>query len=155
MKQILLIAFCVLFAVACAPAATPTPAPVQVRVGYLLADLHHIAHIVAQDKDAGGGTSFYEKQGFKVDIGTHMFSRGERGPLGRLARRVGARPIPFVQPRDLSVVKGFGGELRQGGFDHGFDRCAGPQGLGRRRCDSGTDFHRVVIRPALNVLDAG
>jgi len=67
MKQILSIALCVLFAVACAPAATPTPAPVKVRVGYLLADLHHIAHIVAQDKDAGGGTSFYEKQGLIVE----------------------------------------------------------------------------------------
>jgi NitT/TauT family transport system substrate-binding protein len=36
-------------------------------VGYLVADLHHISHIVAQDKEAGGGTSFYEKYGLVVE----------------------------------------------------------------------------------------
>jgi ABC-type nitrate/sulfonate/bicarbonate transport system substrate-binding protein len=68
MKQIL-IATLFALGVSCAPAATPTPTPVKVRVGYLLADLHHIAHIVAQDKEAGGGTSFYEKYGLVVEDG--------------------------------------------------------------------------------------
>jgi NitT/TauT family transport system substrate-binding protein len=58
-----------LIAISCAPAATPRPAPVKVRVGYLAADLHHIAHIVAQHKDAGGGTSFYERHGLVVEDG--------------------------------------------------------------------------------------
>jgi len=57
------------FAVACAPVAapTPTPMPAKVRFGYLVADLHHISHIVAQDKEAGGGLSFYEKYGLVVE----------------------------------------------------------------------------------------
>ncbi len=68
MKHILVTALLALV-VSCAPAATPTPAPVKVRVGYLLADLHHIAHVVAQDKEAGGGTSFYDKYALVVEDG--------------------------------------------------------------------------------------
>jgi len=54
-------------AMACGPQAAPVPAPEKVRVGYLVADLHHIAYIVAQDKEAGGGTSFYQKYGLVVE----------------------------------------------------------------------------------------
>lgn len=60
----------------------------------------------------GGICATYRKRGFSVDVGTHMFSRGNRGPLGHTARRVGAPPIPFVQTRDLALVTGFGGTLR-------------------------------------------
>ena len=67
--------------------------------------------VLEKNGRTGGVCAHYEKDGFKVDIGTHMFSRGRHGPLGSLARRVGAEPIPFVQPRDLVVVKGFGREL--------------------------------------------
>jgi NitT/TauT family transport system substrate-binding protein len=54
-------------AAACAPAPTPTLAPVTVRVGYLLADLHHIAVVVGQDAQAGGGTSFFQQYGVIVE----------------------------------------------------------------------------------------
>lgn len=47
---------------ACAPAPEPV-SPQEIRVGYLLADLHHIAYAVANDPEAGGGTSFYEQHG--------------------------------------------------------------------------------------------
>ncbi len=67
--------------------------------------------VLEKNSRIGGVCAMYEKQGFKVDIGTHMFSRGGKGPLGTIARRVGARRIPFSQTRDLTVVKGFGGEL--------------------------------------------
>ncbi len=67
--------------------------------------------VLEKNKRIGGVCASYEKQGFHVDIGTHMFSRGGRGPLGRIARRVGAERIPFTQTRDLTVVKGFGAEL--------------------------------------------
>lgn len=52
----------------CAAASQPTPtsAPVTVRVGYLLADLHHIGYVVANDPEAGGGVSFYEQNGVVV-----------------------------------------------------------------------------------------
>lgn len=67
--------------------------------------------VLEKNSRIGGVCAMYEKQGFQVDIGTHMFSRGGRGPLGTIARRVGAKRIPFTQTRDLTVVKGFGGEL--------------------------------------------
>jgi prolycopene isomerase len=37
----------------------------------------------------GGSCSWYERDGFKVDVGTHLFSRAEKGPLGDVLRRVG------------------------------------------------------------------
>ena len=56
-----------LFLAACASAPATPPSPVTVRVGYLLADLHHLAYVVAQDAEAGGGTSFYEQYGVLVE----------------------------------------------------------------------------------------
>lgn len=77
MKRALLLFPLALAAIAVALAAcaapttpTPTPAPVTVRVGYLLADLHHIGHVVAQDPEAGGGRSFYEQNGVTVQDAT-------------------------------------------------------------------------------------
>jgi prolycopene isomerase len=67
--------------------------------------------VLEKNARVGGVCATYEKRGFQVDIGTHMFSRGGKGPLGTIARRVGAERIPFTQTRDLTVVKGFGGEL--------------------------------------------
>ncbi|HSB88978.1 MAG TPA: ABC transporter substrate-binding protein [Anaerolineales bacterium] len=52
---------------ACGSAPTAAPSPVTVRVGYLLADLHHIAYVVGQDAEAGGGTSFYDQYGVRVE----------------------------------------------------------------------------------------
>jgi NitT/TauT family transport system substrate-binding protein len=56
-----------ILAAACGSAPTPAPSPVTVRVGYLLADLHHIAYVVGQDAEAGGGTSFYDQYGVRVE----------------------------------------------------------------------------------------
>lgn len=67
--------------------------------------------VLEKNNRFGGVCAFYEKRGFKIDIGTHVFSRGGRGPLGRIARRVGAPRIPFVQTRDLALLRGFGGDL--------------------------------------------
>lgn len=63
----------------------------------------------------GGSCSYYEKRGFHVDYGTHMFSRGPRGPIGAVERRLGLAPsqrIRFVRTRDIAVVRGLGVELR-------------------------------------------
>ena len=54
-------------AAACAATPAVAPSPVTVRVGYLLGDLHHIAYVVGQDSEAGGGTSFYEQYGVRVE----------------------------------------------------------------------------------------
>ncbi|HET7009430.1 MAG TPA: ABC transporter substrate-binding protein [Anaerolineales bacterium] len=62
---------------ACAPAPAASPEPVTVRVGYLLADLHHIPYVVAQDAQAGGGTSFFEQYGVIVqDAGGAPYPNG-------------------------------------------------------------------------------
>lgn len=49
-----------------APSPTPPAQPLTVRVGYLLADLHHIGVVVGRDPEAGGGVSFYEQNGVSV-----------------------------------------------------------------------------------------
>jgi prolycopene isomerase len=55
----------------------------------------------------GGSCSFYEKRGFRVDYGTHLFTRGERGPLGAALARVG-EPVEFLRVDDLAEVRGPG-----------------------------------------------
>lgn len=65
--------------------------------------------LLEKNNRLGGVCSYYEKRGYRIDLGTHMFSRGARGPLARIARRVGGRPIEFLQTRDLARVVGFGG----------------------------------------------
>ena len=45
--------------------------------------------LVEKNRRIGGSCSGYDKQGFHIDIGTHMFCRGDKGPLGDVLRRVG------------------------------------------------------------------
>ena len=60
----------------------------------------------------GGSCSYYEKKGFHVDIGTHMFSRGEKGPIGDVLHRLGCpNAVTFVQTRDIAVLRGLGLDL--------------------------------------------
>lgn len=67
--------------------------------------------LVEKNRTLGGSCSAYEKRGFKIDIGTHMFSRGPVGPLGEVLRRCGSPgAIEFRRTRDIadlrSVVEG-------------------------------------------------
>lgn len=65
--------------------------------------------ILEKNERIGGSCSFYEKDGFHVDIGTHMFTRGNRGPIGEVQRRLGIpERIRFVQVSDLALGKGMG-----------------------------------------------
>lgn len=60
----------------------------------------------------GGSCSFYEKQGFHVDLGTHMFSRGNSGPLGYVQDRLGIRPrLEFLRCEPIAVLRGMGVDL--------------------------------------------
>ena len=62
--------------------------------------------LVEKNRRIGGSCSGYEKRGFKIDIGTHMFSRGDKGPLGDVLRRTGqAGSIRFVRTRDISEIR--------------------------------------------------
>jgi prolycopene isomerase len=59
----------------------------------------------------GGSCSYYEKRGFHVDYGTHMFTRGHRGPLGEVQRLLGLAPsqrVRFVRTPDIAEVRGMG-----------------------------------------------
>ena len=38
----------------------------------------------------GGKSASYEREGFVCDMGVHWTARGSNGPLGEVARRVGA-----------------------------------------------------------------
>src|SRR3972149_5349283 len=49
-----------------APYLTPAAPSTTIRVGYLTADLHHIAYFVAKNKTVGGGQSFFEKYSVNV-----------------------------------------------------------------------------------------
>ena len=60
----------------------------------------------------GGSCSYYEKQGFHVDVGTHMFSRGDSGPLGYVQDRLGIRPrLEFLRCEPICVLRGMGVDL--------------------------------------------
>src|SRR6266581_4671329 len=63
----------------------------------------------------GGSCSYYEKRGFHIDYGTHMFTRGPRGPLGAVERRLGVphgRRIRFVRTPDIAELRAGGVRLR-------------------------------------------
>src|SRR5471030_2683692 len=62
--------------------------------------------LLEKNKRIGGSCSGYEKRGFKIDIGTHMFCRGDKGPLGDVLRRVGhGGDIRFVRTADISEIR--------------------------------------------------
>ncbi len=62
--------------------------------------------LVEKNRRIGGSCSGYDKQGFHVDIGTHMFCRGDKGPLGEVLRRVGrAGAIDFRRTHDIAELR--------------------------------------------------
>ena len=62
--------------------------------------------LVEKNRRLGGSCSGYEKQGFHIDIGTHMFCRGSKGPLGQVLRRVGsAGAIHFIRTKDIAELR--------------------------------------------------
>jgi phytoene dehydrogenase-like protein len=72
--------------------------------------------LIEKNRRLGGSCSGYEKQGFSIDIGTHMFSRGPKGPLGDVLRRVGEDgAIHFRRTHDIAELRfsarGSGGEI--------------------------------------------
>jgi prolycopene isomerase len=73
--------------------------------------------VLALEKNprVGGSCSYYEKRGFHVDYGTHMFSRGPRGPLGQVERLLGIpaeRRVRFIRTADIAEMRGLGVHLR-------------------------------------------
>ena len=65
--------------------------------------------ILEKNPRVGGACSYYEKDGFHLDTGTHLFCRGNKGPFGHCTRRLGlGTPIEFVQTPLMTHFKGLG-----------------------------------------------
>lgn len=62
--------------------------------------------VIEKNRRVGGSCSGYDKQGLRVDIGTHMFCRGGKGLLGDVLRRVSEEgAIEFVRTRDIAALR--------------------------------------------------
>ena len=62
--------------------------------------------LIEKNRRLGGSCSGYEKQGFRIDIGTHMFCRGAKGPLGDVLRRAQSEgAIRFVRTHDIAELR--------------------------------------------------
>ncbi len=55
----------------------------------LLAEAGYEVTLLEGQTFAGGRCASLEKEGFRYDFGVHMFSRGDKGPLGEINRRTG------------------------------------------------------------------
>ncbi len=65
--------------------------------------------LVEKNPRIGGSCSYYTRDGFTVDIGTHMFSRGDKGPIGLAQWLCGVeKKIEFRQISRLSEARGLG-----------------------------------------------
>jgi prolycopene isomerase len=64
--------------------------------------------LVEKNPRVGGSCGWYDKRGFRVDYGTHLFSRGDRGPIAVALRKSGAPPVQFLRVDDLAQVRGPG-----------------------------------------------
>ncbi|GAC1553909.1 MAG: NAD(P)/FAD-dependent oxidoreductase [Polyangiales bacterium] len=87
--------------------------------------------LIEKNRRIGGSCAGYEKRGFRIDVGTHMFCRGPVGPLGDVLRRVGrAGAIDFVRTRDIAEIR-FPARSSGGGPSRGIRAVAVPSDLAR------------------------
>jgi len=67
----------------------------------------HKVLILEKNNSVGGRLFSYEKEGFKLDIGAHVFSRSNKGPVGEILRLVGKEDsIDFTYVRPLTSYQG-------------------------------------------------
>ncbi len=63
--------------------------------------------ILEKNSQPGGSCSYYEKEGFHVDTGTHLFIRGNKGPFGACTRRLGmGEPLTFFHTDPITHLRG-------------------------------------------------
>ncbi|MEN6474163.1 MAG: NAD(P)/FAD-dependent oxidoreductase [Syntrophaceae bacterium] len=68
--------------------------------------------ILEKNPTPGGSCSYYKKQGFHVDTGTHLFIRGNKGPFGVCTRRLGlGEPLRFLHTDPITHLRGFNIDL--------------------------------------------
>jgi len=78
-------------------------------VGAILVSRQPAHRVLILEKNSGlGGRLFsYEKQGFKLDIGAHVFSRSNKGPIGEILRLLGKEErIEFTHVRPTTSYRG-------------------------------------------------
>ncbi len=64
--------------------------------------------ILEKNPRIGGACSYYEKEGFHMDTGTHLFIRGNTGPFGDCTQRLGmGKPLKFHHVNPITHIKGF------------------------------------------------
>jgi prolycopene isomerase len=52
--------------------------------------------VLERNRRAGGILASVRREGFKMDFGSHLISRGEKGPLGRVLRQLDSRSPRFL-----------------------------------------------------------
>lgn len=63
--------------------------------------------VLEKNRQIGGSCACYEKHGFQMDAGAHLFIRGNKGPFGCLTRRLGmGHPIEFRHARYMAHLRG-------------------------------------------------
>jgi prolycopene isomerase len=62
----------------------------------LLAHERHRVLVIDKNHELGGVLASYHREGFKLDFGSHLISRGERGPLAAALRRAGLHEPRFL-----------------------------------------------------------
>ena len=82
-------------------------------LGALLAGNGQRVLLLEKNSLIGGRCASYERDGFVVDVGVHLFGEGENGPLGEVCRRAG-RPdaIKWVLARDPRVSMHYRGKTQ-------------------------------------------
>lgn len=75
--------------------------------GVLMAHQGKKVLMVEKHDCLGGRVSAYKKGEFNFDLGVHIISRGNKGPLGEVLRRVGAENnLEYTNVRPLSSYDG-------------------------------------------------
>lgn len=97
-------------------------------MGALLLNKQPNREILILEKNSGiGGRLFsYEKEGFKLDIGAHVFSRSDKGPVGDILRMTGkddrikftyVRPMTHYQGKVFAFPRGLQEMIAEKDFD--------------------------------------
>jgi prolycopene isomerase len=55
--------------------------------------------VIEKNHELGGVLASYEREGFKVDFGSHLISRGDKGPLAKALARAGLHGPRFLTHR--------------------------------------------------------
>lgn len=62
----------------------------------LLARRGQAVLVLEKNPELGGILASYRRGGFKIDVGSHLISRGEKGPIGQLLRSLGLQRPRFI-----------------------------------------------------------